>query len=52
MSFTRVVYHERNLPFEAMLSNITISFTARMKRSEYIYTTLTLHKYRNNNYCT
>lgn len=23
-----------------------------MKRFEYIYTTLTLHKYRNNNYCT
>lgn len=27
-------------------------FTVRMKRSEYIYTTLTLHKYRNNDYCT
>lgn len=27
-------------------------FTVSMKRSEYIYTTLTLHKYRNNNYCT
>lgn len=38
--------------FEAMLSNITFFFTVRMKRSEYIYTTLTLHKYRNNDYCT
>lgn len=57
--FTDVEFHEQNLPFEAMLSNITIFFcffvcffTVSMKRSEYIYTTLTLHKYRNNNYCT
>lgn len=54
--FTDVEFHEQNVPFEAMLSNITtflfFNFTVSMKRSEYIYTTLTLHKYRNNNYCT
>lgn len=48
-------------PFEAAPSIITfiseyflnVFFPpVRMKRSEYIYTTLTLHKYGNNNYCT
>lgn len=51
ISFADAEFHEQNLPFEAMLSNITI-FTVRVKRSEYIYNTLTLHKYRNNDYCT
>lgn len=32
--------------------SLFFSPTVIMKRSEYIYTTLTLHKYRNNNYCT
>ena len=37
--------HEQDLPFEAMLRKY--HFSRQVKVSEYIYNTLTLHKYSN-----
>lgn len=51
LSILLTEFQEQKSPFEALLSNFKI-FTVRVRSSEYIYSTLTLHKYRNNNYST